>query len=1012
MLDTTLVDIPFRSGVDTKTNAKLVLPGKLLILENGVFTEAATIKKRNGYTALAKDILAATVLASADALASFDNELLLAGAGSLYSWSPNLSKWANRGSVSNVTAKSRSIVRNTYNQSNPDSASVNGITLHAWVDGRGGVYGMVVDESTGAVLLAEQQLDAAGVRPRCIAIQTALILVYQSGSNIVTRVVSSGSPTAFGAAVNIFADGHATPANQHLDVCPSSYGSGAGTGVGACFLTYNTSSASTIKICYLRADGAVGQTSNGYPNAITVASTGADKSIAAVLRSTGDIYVLYSNATNLSVTARFPDLTQKLAPAVVEALANVENVTGLFDSGDVLRISYEVQAALDYNRFVKVAQSTPTGTVSGIAVLIRSVGLAGKYFAHSSGNFFVVVHDPSPSSTTYGLQNTYFVVKTDGTIIARLQVGTADRKQVGQIPTVRATTDANVFTVGMPCRTQFVTANNTAYSLVGLTSITLSFGAVAMRSAQLGGSLIFAGGFPGCYDGISVTENGFHLYPENVSAVAAAGGSMAAGTYGFVVVFEWTDGQGQRHRSAPSIPLSVVVGAAQKVTLTIPTLRITARGATRTKVEVVVYSTTANGIVYYKTPNDPATDPVASPLYNDTTADTVSFVRTIVDASITANQILYTQGGILPNMPPPAARLIAVTKNRAFLAGLEDVRRVWYSKSAVRTEGVSFNDGMYFDVDPAGGDLVQIAPLDEKVIFFKRNQIEMVQGDGPDDLGQGSSFINPVVITTDCGCVDAGSIAPFPNGLVFKSDKGIYALTRSLQAVYIGAPVEAFNGSHVVSTQLVEKSNEVRFLLDDSKTALVWNYFFDEWSVFTNHGGIGSAIWLSTNQYAYVSSAGQVFLEQPGTYTDNGVDIHLKMRTAWLKLSNLQGFMLVRRAGILGDFYSAHTFRVRVAYDYRPYFEGQYTWTPASVILGPTFGADAKYGDSSPFGGGVGQDQVNQFSIHLERQKCESICFEIEDVGSSPGQAYSIAGLSLEVGTIPGGARLPDVKSR
>jgi hypothetical protein len=1013
-LQTSIAEVLFKKGLDTKTNPKLVLPGSLLVLENGVFTEGVTIKKRNGYVALARDVLAATALTKADALGTFGNELLLFSSGSLYSWSTGLQKWTSRGSVAPLTAKVSPIFRNTYKQSNPDSATVNGVSCYVWTDGRGGVRAQIVDDSTGSVLLADVSLNATAVRPRVTAVQNNFVVVYQSGANIIARSISSLSPTAFTAEVTLATDGHGTAANQHVDLCPSFFQSTGPNGVGAAFFAYNTSTASTLKVGYVRADGSLGQASNGYPAVISIGAA-ADKSIGLVCQSTGDIYVLYSNGTNVSVAARYLDLTSKVAATAIEALTNVENVTGSFDSSGNLQVFYEVQAALSFNRFTKTAQVSPAGAVSGVAVHRRSVALASKAWTHSTGVYVTVVHDPTTSGGADGLQNTYFVVRLDGTIVARLQSGNADKIQVGQVPSVRAGADGNTFSISAPVRTQFVTSSTSAgkiitYSLVGLANVVLTFGK-GSRSAPIGNSLLIAGGFLGCYDGQSVVENGFHLYPENIAApTMASGGALEAGTRQMCFVYEWIDAQGQTHRSNPSVPISFVATANQKATFAVPTLRMTGKQAPRTNVQIVGYCTIVGGTDFYRCPNDPSTDPVGAPLYNDPTVDTVNFVRSIADTGIQANQLLYTQGGILENIPPPSSRFLAVTKNRVFLGGLEDTRRVWVSKNAVRGEGVAFNDQLYIEVDPSGGDLTALAVLDEKTIFFKRNQIEVVTGDAPDDAGQNGTITPPIVVTTDAGCVDAASIAAFPNGLVFKADKGIYALTRSLEAIYIGAPVEAYNGFSIVSAQLVEKSNQVRFLLSDNATCLVWDYLFNEWSVFTNHGGVDSAIWLSTNGYVYLRSDGKVMTEAPGVYTDDGTDIHMRMKTAWIKLAGLQGFQRVRRVSFLGDFYSDHQMRVRIAYDYQPFQVAEKVFIAANAINGSTWGSDATWGSGSAWGG-AGNDLVYQWQIHLARQKCEAIQFELEDVASTPGQGYSIAGLALQVGLLPGGMRLPNRKS-
>ena len=44
--------VTLSQGMDTKTDPKQVIAGKLLILENGVFTSPKRIRKRNGYRAL------------------------------------------------------------------------------------------------------------------------------------------------------------------------------------------------------------------------------------------------------------------------------------------------------------------------------------------------------------------------------------------------------------------------------------------------------------------------------------------------------------------------------------------------------------------------------------------------------------------------------------------------------------------------------------------------------------------------------------------------------------------------------------------------------------------------------------------------------------------------------------------------------------------------------------------------------------------------------------------------
>jgi hypothetical protein len=55
-LDFQKIPIVFGQGLDTKTDRKMVLPGKLIQLENGVFKNAQSISKRYGYDMLSLSI--------------------------------------------------------------------------------------------------------------------------------------------------------------------------------------------------------------------------------------------------------------------------------------------------------------------------------------------------------------------------------------------------------------------------------------------------------------------------------------------------------------------------------------------------------------------------------------------------------------------------------------------------------------------------------------------------------------------------------------------------------------------------------------------------------------------------------------------------------------------------------------------------------------------------------------------------------------------------------------------
>lgn len=612
-----------------------------------------------------------------------------------------------------------------------------------------------------------------------------------------------------------------------------------------------------------------------------------------------------------------------------------------------------------------------------------------------------------------GLQNTFFLLRDDGFLVAKLQPDTASGLQEGQLPSVLEVSDDVVAWI-TPIRTKFISegssqpgGKNISYSLIGLAVAELDFTG-SLRTARMGESLLLTGGILGCYDGEGVVELGFHTFPENASVVVddTAGGDMEAGVRSICFLWEWYNAKGQREQSAPSVPIQfTTAGGASGVTATVPSLRLTAKRAPRTNPVLVAYSTEVDGNVYYRTP-DEAGDVVGDPVYNDPDADTVTFTRTVADSSLLANELLYTSDGILENVAPPTSDLIAASRDRVFVVDAEDRRKVWVSKRIVKDEAIAFSDDLFFYVSPEGGDILAIDVMDDKTVLFKADRIEVVSGEGPDEAGQNDSLSPAILVTTDVGCSSPDSLAPTPDGLVFQSKKGIYRLSRGMQSEYVGAPVQEFNDLSIVATVLEAETNEVRFLTSDpGGRALVWNYLANEWSTdIYHHPAVDGG--LHGNAFVWVDTNGIVHEETPGTYLDGTQKIPLRIQTAWLKLAGIQGYQRVRSARFLGEFFRSHRMRVKVAYDYKDFAQEYRTWDPGNALSAPKFGIGT-FGAESPFGGV--QDRVYQFVVPLARQKCQAVRFDLVDLEGG-GESYSLTSIALEVGIKSGGFRLPASK--
>jgi hypothetical protein len=503
-------------------------------------------------------------------------------------------------------------------------------------------------------------------------------------------------------------------------------------------------------------------------------------------------------------------------------------------------------------------------------------------------------------------------------------------------------------------------------------------------SSKIGDSLVRSGAFLHEYDNFTFTENGFISKPTIVNTTNNVGlGSIAAGTYRYVAMYEFTDKSGRVHRSAPSLPRTVTIpGANYSVTLAVTTSPSNKndRGYT-----VVFYRTLAGGSTYYRVSplNRPASliqGPSLFATYDDALAD----------ASIADNELLYTTGGVLDNDPCPPCTFVCNHNNRLWVVHALEKDQVNYSKVISQGEGVAFSDFFFFNVlsqqNKRRDEITALASLRDKLVIFKRNSIHYVSGDGANDTGAASTLTNPEMVYFDIGCTEPKSVINIPQGTMFKSEKGIYLLDAGLGLNYIGAAVEAYNSSEILSAEINEEENIVLF--QTATEILIFDYQQNRWSVDTIAVD-KMTVWNKKNVYLLTEdNKTKVFLETTD-YQDCDIDearqnVSMRMQTGWMKLSVLQGFSRIYRCYILGKYLSAHTLKLRAYYDYddSTFDEYDLTHDPSNTVY--------------------------QFGVHLKRQKCESIKIEVYDVGT--GASVQLSGITFEVGIKRGLAKLPAAK--
>ncbi len=433
-----------------------------------------------------------------------------------------------------------------------------------------------------------------------------------------------------------------------------------------------------------------------------------------------------------------------------------------------------------------------------------------------------------------------------------------------------------------------------------------------------------------------------------------------------------------------------------RVNINVPTLRVTLKDETN-PVRIVGYRWSEAQQVYYQFTS------LTSPNLNDTSVDSITIVDGNSDAQIIGNTLLYTTGGVLENIGAPASVDSTLFDNRAWLIDAEDQNLLWYSKAVIQAVPVEFSDALTLYVAPtigsqsSTGPMRCIVPMDDKLIIFKSNAIYYINGSGPDNTGSNSAYSQPTYITAAVGSDNPNSIVIIPQGLMFKSNKGIWLLRRDLGTTYIGAAVEAYNSAEVLSAEVIPNTTQVRFILDNNKT-LMYDYFYDQWGVHTNVRAISGTIYQDA--HTYLNSSGIVFQETPGRYKDGSSPVLISLTTAWINIAGVQGFERFYFANLLGTYYTPFKLQVQIAFDYNP-SPIQSTIVLPVANVAPDYGDEAVWGSGGPWGGSEG----NVFSARVFpiQQKCQSFQVTLTEIYDpsydiEAGQGLSLSGLNLIIG--------------
>jgi hypothetical protein len=1023
------VPVIFSGGIETKTDRKQVIAGSMLQLTNGWYQSPGEIRKRYGYKLLSSSIYNSLNLptpisiTSGSHVAGFhsQNQLVVLDGKGTFSYSKDKDKligW-NRNSTAYTTGadgygaviptniQRQNITRAISQESiqSPDVAycPTSNLYCYAYVYSYLGSYkyvGWTIVDSQNNIIIQKSLGSISpygGVQVRLIGNNFFIFFSDLQGPYLSYIKFSAISPdtTYSTSTITISQKGYA------YDVVT------IGTTAYVVYSTANGTGGSNIAVKTIDSSGTI--------SAETVLLVGpAETSICAFTEGT-NLWIawgyLSGTSTAFKAAVYNTSLTQILAPTSLGALATGitnRNITALVvPSTTTACILFDSEASPAYLRKTYSVSLTLAGAVGTRTMQMRNVSLQSKVF-YENGNIYAITGYQSQAiNSNYLLQIKNFGAGNSALANMATVVSTICQGYAGNINCLNATYGAQVLPsiLNVP-NPKLLTQNAWIYPGLEIDTLTLNPAFTysnistnqitglgceiidfhkSVQSQEIANGLHVNVGKLQYFDGNVSVEHGFHVPPEisttSIATGAVATNKIGAGTYSYTAVFSWVDNNGITHRSAISGPSSVTTTATgasgSTVTVSVSTLHLTQK----INIHVELYRTTNGGTVSYLVNSQN----IINSNGQDDAFDTVDIVDNVPDSVLTGYFQLYTTGGKVINSPCPPPLCSAIFNNRLFVVPSDNPLTYWYSQQIATSQSpVEFSNLLTGQIDSLGGEITGLSTLDDKLIVFKRNAIFVLTGQGPDPAGLNNYFSPPQYISVDIGAISQASIVSTSLGIMFKSDKGICLLDRSLSIAYIGAAVEAYNNYDVYNATLYPNYNHVRFLLSNG-TALIYDYFIQKWSLYDNHPGISATVFQNT--YTYLTAIGGIYEETPEVYSDAGSYIQLSMVTSWFNFAPIQGFTRIYKLMLLGEYLSPHALTVQIAYDFDPTIKQTSNITP------------------------IGPYQA-EYRVFLARQKCTSMQFTLSDSSTGTiGEGYSISAMSFEVGLKRGLNKLPASQS-
>lgn len=850
--------MPMAHGLQSKVDPRALPPPNLSIARDIQFDEEGGIQPRGSFADKPMSIVGGGTITDPRRVVAYGDELVLFTASRVYSWSDRDQGWVLKDThMATVVAETPVFVR-TEEQARSERAELGGVVVYAWVNIGAATQVRVaaLDAETGAVLLSPKAMGASGsTRPRMVTLSTRILLLYESGGDLVANSID---PAALGASTGAGTTiAAAAVFNGNYDVCRSVQNPANAL---VAYRRDTTTSYSVVRVPEVVAGSTtttIARTCDG-PIAVSAAPSG-DR--MAVVRGDGAAV-----DGDLLVESTFADVSINL---VVGAVTTPINISAAFrsvqDSGAFRCYAFWSQTEGTGAPFETRFNFMDTaGAVGASAVFCGSEAPVSRAFDHGGQVFVWLAFAQFGSADASGfraqLQNTYFLRRDDRLLVAKAAMHRAGGHTAiaGQLATVQDLGNGRFAWCGEERRIIPLGGDHTGYSDRGPLDIAIEFDRdEARRAVRLGETLYIAGGQILQYDGEGLAEVGFHVYPCRLNGLSTGVGTVDVGTHALKQTFQWDNAKGERERSTTATVEVITSPGGQDIQVVMSflwaSLKQTGTLGNRAPASLGLWRTLTNPsldapffLASSQDPADTAGDNCYIPNTPLTGGGVIAYVDSLTDADLAVREASDENDGVLEHIVPPGASVIAATQDRLFLAGIpNNPNLIAYSRLRGAAEIASFHEGNAIELPPEGGAVTALAFLNETLVAFCESAVFALPNDGFDNVGRGDNYGPGRIIASDIGAESQEAVAFTPMGLVFKSRKGWFVMADWGAPRYVGGAVAEFDDEPVQSIVVVESQHQVRILTD--QRMLVWDYVVNqgrgEWAEWPIGTGLGATLW-------------------------------------------------------------------------------------------------------------------------------------------------------------------------